>query len=99
MYNVQGGLPTEFWGNFPDINLDLLGVQQVRLENSGTEPAWAYTFLHEKGNGDYKLGTSLFYIWESYQQLKVMFDSDAISYIILRGRWFRIITLNIHTST
>jgi hypothetical protein len=40
------------------------------------------------------------YIRESYQQLKkVEFVSDRVSYIILRGRWFHIIVLNVYAPT
>jgi hypothetical protein len=38
-------------------------------------------------------------IRESYQQLRREFVSDRMSYIILRGRWFYIIVLNIHAPT
>jgi hypothetical protein len=30
--------------------LDLVGVQEVRWEGSGTEPAGEYTFFYGKGN-------------------------------------------------
>jgi exonuclease III len=30
--------------------LDLVGVQEVRWEGSGTEPAEEYTFFYENGN-------------------------------------------------
>jgi hypothetical protein len=30
--------------------LDLVGVQEVRLEGGGTEPAGEYTFFYGKGN-------------------------------------------------
>jgi hypothetical protein len=39
------------------------------------------------------------YIRESYEQLRVEFLSDRTSYIILRGRWFHIIVLNVHAPT
>jgi hypothetical protein len=42
----------------------------------------------------------LLYIRESYQQLKgLSFVNDRTSYIILRGRWFHIIVLNVHAPT
>jgi hypothetical protein len=37
--------------------LDLVGVQEVRWEGSGTEPAGEYTFFYGKGNENHKLGT------------------------------------------
>jgi hypothetical protein len=36
------------------------------------------------------------YIIESYQQLRGLFFSDRMPYIILRCRWFHIIVLNVH---
>jgi hypothetical protein len=37
--------------------LDLVGVQDVRLEDGGTEPAGEYSFLYEKENENNELGT------------------------------------------
>jgi hypothetical protein len=37
--------------------LDLLGVQEVRWDRGGTEPAGEYTFLCVKGNENHELGT------------------------------------------
>jgi hypothetical protein len=53
--------------------LDLVGVQEVRWEGGGTEPAREYTFLYGKGNENLELRTGLFLfvcIRESYQQLR-----------------------------
>jgi hypothetical protein len=51
--------------------LDLVGVQEVRWEGSGTESGGKYTLFHGKGNENYELGTVYFlYIRESYQQLR-----------------------------
>jgi hypothetical protein len=37
--------------------LDLVGVQEVRWEGSGTEPAGEYTFFYGKGNENHELDT------------------------------------------
>jgi hypothetical protein len=53
--------------------LDLVGVQVVRWEGSGTEPAGEYTFFCGKG------------IISAVKRVESV--SDRMSYIILRGRW------------
>jgi exonuclease III len=40
--------------------LDLVGVQEVRWDGSGTEPAGEYTFIYGKGNENHELGTVFF---------------------------------------
>jgi hypothetical protein len=49
---------------------DLVGVQEVRWEGSGTEPTGEYIFLYGKGIESHELGTSSLCIRESYQQLR-----------------------------
>jgi hypothetical protein len=48
--------------------LDLVGVQEVRWEGGGTEPAVDYTFFYRKGNENRELGTGFLCIRELYQQ-------------------------------
>jgi hypothetical protein len=37
-----------------------VGVQEVRWDRGGAEPAGKYTFFYGKGNENYELGTSFF---------------------------------------
>jgi hypothetical protein len=41
-------------------NLDLVGVQGVRWEGGGTEPAGEYTFFYGNGNENHELGIAFF---------------------------------------
>jgi hypothetical protein len=55
-----------------------------------------YTFFYGQGNGDLPLGTGFFI----YKRIvlavrRVEFISDRMLYIILRGRWYNIIVLNV----
>jgi hypothetical protein len=79
---------------------DLVGVQKVRGEGGGTEPAGEYTLLYGKGNTNHELVTGFFVhtriispvTWAEYV-------SDRMSYIILRRRWCHIIVLNTRAPT
>jgi exonuclease III len=77
--------------------LDLVGVQEVRWDGSGTVPAGEYTFFYRKGNENHELGTGFFVHERIISAFKrVEFVSERMSYIILRGCWFHIIVLNVH---
>jgi hypothetical protein len=74
-----------------------VGVQEVRWEGSGTEPAGEYTFFYGKGNENHELGTVFFVDKRIISTVnRVEFLSDRMPYIILRGRWCHIIVLNVH---
>jgi hypothetical protein len=73
-----------------------MGVQ-VRCEKGGTERAEDFTFFYGEGNDDQQLGTG-FFIHERVISAvrRVEFVRDGMSYIILRGRWYNIVVLNVH---
>jgi exonuclease III len=50
--------------------LDLVGVQEIRLENGVTKPVGEYTFFYGKGNENHELGAAFLCIRQSYQQLR-----------------------------
>jgi hypothetical protein len=80
--------------------LDLVGVQEVRLNRGGTEPAGEYAFVYAKGNENHELGTGVFVHKRIISAVKrVEFVSDRMSCIIPRGRWCHIIDLDLHAPT
>jgi hypothetical protein len=80
--------------------LDLVGVQAVRWDGGGTEPAGECTFFCGKGNENHELVTGSFVHKRIMSEVKsVEFVCDRMLYIILRGRWRDIIVLNVHAPT
>jgi hypothetical protein len=80
--------------------IDSVGVQEVRWDGDGTEPAGEYTFFFGKGNENCELGTGFFIhkrIMSTVKRVEVI--SDRMSYVILRGLWCNIIVLNVHAPT
>jgi exonuclease III len=83
-----------------NFRFDLVGVQEVRWEGGGTEPAGEYTFFYGKGNESHELGTCFFVHKRIISAIKkVEFVSNRMSYIILRARLCHRIVLNFHAPT
>jgi hypothetical protein len=76
-----------------------VGVQEVRWEGSGSAPAGLYTFCMERGMRTMNWVQGFVHRRIVSAVKRVEFVSDRMSYIILRGRWFHIIVLNVHTPT
>jgi exonuclease III len=80
--------------------LDLVGVQEVRWDKEGAVRAGEYIFFYGKGQENHQFGTGSFVHHRIVSAIKrAEFDSDRISYIVLRGRRCNIIVLNAHAPT
>jgi hypothetical protein len=67
--------------------LDLVGVQEVRWEGSGTAPAGEYTLFYGNQNENLELGVGYFIHKRIMLAVKgVEFVGDRMSYIIPRCR-------------
>jgi hypothetical protein len=64
------------------------------------KPASEYTFLYSEGNENQELYIGFFVHKIIISAVKaVEFVTDRMWYMILRGRWFDMIVLNVHSST
>jgi hypothetical protein len=61
------GLVTSEIGKY---RMDLVGVQEVRCEDSGTLESNNYTLFYGEGNANHQVGTGFLFISELDQQLK-----------------------------
>jgi hypothetical protein len=73
-----------------------VGVQEVRWDKGGAERAQNYTFFYRAGNEYHQLVTGFLYIRIISAVRRVKSVSDRMSYIIVRGRWYNIIIVNVH---
>ena len=77
-----------------------MGVRKVRWDKDGSVRAGDYISLYIKGSKNHQLGTGFFVHHRIVSTVKrVECVSDWISYIVLRGRWFNIVVLNMYASS
>jgi hypothetical protein len=97
---AQGGSLITVSKELSKYKLDLVGVHEVRWDEGGTEPAGEYTFFCRKGTLNHEFGTGFFghkRVISAATRAELVIG--RLSYIILRGRWFDTIVLNIHAPT
>jgi hypothetical protein len=91
LWNVRSsygaGSPMTVPNKLSKYKLQLAGLQEVRWEGGGTEPAGEYTLFYRKGNEIHDLGTGPLCIRVMSPVKKIEFVKGRMSYIILRGRW------------
>jgi hypothetical protein len=75
-----------------------VGIQEVRCDRGGTEPAGEYISCCGKGNENHELGTGFFVHKRIVSAVKRV-EFVRMSYIVRRGLWCYIIILNVHAPT
>ena len=76
---------------------DLAGVLEVRCDREGTVRAGDYNFFYGKLKENYQFGAGFFVQNRTVPAVKIVeFVSDWMSHIVLRGRWCKIVVLNVH---
>jgi hypothetical protein len=74
-----------------------MSVKEVRWDKEGTVKAEDYSFFYGKGNENFQLGPGVFVHHIDVSAVKrVELVSNSVSYIVLRGRWCKIIVINVH---
>jgi hypothetical protein len=91
MWNVRSlyetGLLMTVAKEISKYKLDLVGVQEVRRDRGGIEPAGKYTLFYGKENENHELATGFFVHKRIISSVKrVEFVSDRVLYVILRGQ-------------
>ena len=85
---------------FARYKLDLVGVQEVRWDKGGRIRAGDYNFFYGKGNENLQQGTEFLVHFRIVSVImRVEFVSDRMLYRILRGRWCKIIVLNVRAAS
>ena len=76
--------------------LDVVCMQDVRCDKGGTVRMEDYNFFYEKGNQNHQFATGYFTPQIGMTVKRVELFSNRVSYIVLRGRLFNIIILNMY---